>query len=116
MAKHTPGPWQVGSRHGNVMTEVADINYDRAVAAVWTHEFPADSKGTRRHETVEWPEGLANAKLIAAAPVLLQTCKQAHDALVAISLAAGWDDDLRFQISSALHNCRQIIAKAEGQK
>lgn len=66
MSAHTPGPWEVREGYGLLMAEVGPA--DRAVATVWTKRAIA---GKDKVEQVEWPEGQANACLIAASPDLL---------------------------------------------
>jgi hypothetical protein len=62
-SKHTPGPWNVNGMHDNGTPEVwvYDDKADQLVARVICE--------TKRHE--------ANARLIAAAPDLLEACKAA---------------------------------------
>jgi hypothetical protein len=58
---HTPGPWRVGSR-GVIEAEPRDGTLAEAVGAVAFVYGPKDAAG------------VANAKLIAAAPALLAAC------------------------------------------
>lgn len=63
--KHTPGPWHIGARYGDLKTEVLSSSH-RAIATVWTHAYnPADDK---HRSTTAHPQGQANLALIAAAP------------------------------------------------
>lgn len=64
MSKHTPGPWRVGES-----CRTADIKagYNALIARV-----EIESAGDR---------GDANARLIAAAPDLLEVCKRVRDGL-----------------------------------
>lgn len=68
--KHTPGPWHISGKHGNLRTEV--VSGGRAIAAVWTHQsVPADVTDPQRGTTEQPLEyGAANLHLIAAAPDL----------------------------------------------
>lgn len=76
-AAHTPGPWAVTSKYGDIKDEVAASG--RAVATVWTRRFATkvdDKRGTRSIIEPD-AEGEANARLIAASPVLLNACRLA---------------------------------------
>jgi hypothetical protein len=89
-AKHTPGPWHaaqttVYALHGHPLR----------------NRFSASVQGGRRDDA-EWGELLANARLMAAAPELLEACRDALD--------AGNDGDWQ----SAEKVLRAAIAKAEG--
>ena len=77
MSKHTPAPWVVGSNCGIVKTEILANNYSRGIATVWTKEAVKGKRDTYER----WPEGEANAKLIAAAPELLASCKELLDVI-----------------------------------
>lgn len=77
-AKHTPGPWHVGSRGGyNALTiyayNGASQHEDQGICDVfgiplrWMLEQVENDKASQI--------GLANAKLIAAAPELLAACE-----------------------------------------
>ena len=67
--KHTPGPYHLGARYGHLQTEVLGPT-GRAIATVWTHAFEHPRIGVPA--TYPHPEGQANARLIAAAPELLE--------------------------------------------
>jgi len=70
--KHTPGPWHIGARYGDLKTEVLSSTH-RAIATVWTHAYnPADDK---HRSTTAHPQGQANLALIAAAPALRTACE-----------------------------------------
>lgn len=62
--KHTPGPWVIGSGYGRYKTEITGPG--RAVGGVWTRRDAGALSDERRIE--DDPEGIANARLIAAAP------------------------------------------------
>ena len=72
-AQHTAGPWQVGSTN-NILTDIADENYTRALATVWTHKR---NMGDPQARPEAYAEGVANARLIAAAPALLAALEAA---------------------------------------
>lgn len=75
MAKHTPGPWRICGEYSSLKDEIGAEG--RAVATVWTRK-PAD--GTHERMPIPWDEGLANARLIAAAPDLLEAAIELKDA------------------------------------
>ena len=91
--KHTPGPWFVNYLDGERYSIVdnKDMGAFSGIAIVAFHD---DAEG----------ETKANARLIAAAPELLEALKQ----------AVAWMDGERTPIN-ALVNARKIIAKAEGK-
>ena len=69
MTEHTPGPWAISGDYGLFQSEIVAPNaYRHAVASVWTKR--SIEKGT----ILVWPEGEANARLIAAAPELYDAC------------------------------------------
>jgi len=87
---HTPGPWAIaGEEHANVI-----LSEDFVIADVYA--FKKGEAGPRTDE-----EGEANARLIAAAPDLLEVAKAAY---VYITGNPGLENALK-----------QAIAKAEGK-
>jgi hypothetical protein len=97
MSKHTPGPWMVETdvvQPNDVHVFAKDM---LGIAIVDSREYPEDT-GTVPREV-----GLANARLIAAAPELLEACKAA---------LAGFKQ-LGFQIVF-ISTIEAAIAKAEG--
>lgn len=99
-ATHTPGPWLHGKRYGNHRTEILNSTGGRAIASVWTHERTGDNY-------LPTDEGAANARLIAAAPELLE-------ALLHMLGAAETDcmDDKSNVWRSYMIDARAAIAKA----
>lgn len=93
--KHTPGPWHF---HAN------SEDYT---------EYDIEPHGWGRYIEIKdrTNEGLANARLIAAAPDLLGACKVAHDAILGVC-QAGWGPG---QIESYLKELNKAINKAEGR-
>ena len=71
MSAHTPGPWRITDRYG-VLTYQVGID-GRTVCTVWPRQ-----QGNRPSvvDTEPWPEGEANARLIAAAPDLLESLRE----------------------------------------
>lgn len=67
MAAHTPGPWLNHGQYNALRDEIGAEG--RAICTVWTRK-PGDGL-IDRQEPQPWPEGEANARLIAAAPDML---------------------------------------------
>ena len=67
MSKHTPGPWETGCRRTQVEVRPEGWNVPMCVADCHPLNYPPDSEQER----------VANARLIAAAPELLEACKSA---------------------------------------
>jgi hypothetical protein len=109
--KHTPGPWNVEQdvvNNGDILIMTPEF---RPLASVDVREIPEDTDGIPR-ETA-----LANARLIAAAPDLLEACKKlANEAAGFLALSDierhGMTNSriLRTRIEEA----RDFIQKAEG--
>lgn len=106
MSKHTPGPWKIdGPKAMNIQCNIHRvINDDRFPAAfvpAWDQPAPGEEDGTE--------EARANARLIAAAPDLLEALKALRDAVEASKKMNGREYiDLGIQVNAA-------IAKAEGR-
>ena len=92
MSKHTPGPWTITRDEENYVHISGNwVNFARVVV-----RFRGDKQ--------DYKTGLANARLIAAAPDMLAALKDARDALFdRAPITVG----LEAQINAA-------IAKAEG--
>jgi hypothetical protein len=109
MSKHTPGPWVWD---GNV----CDYNIDQEAPWLVTSEY---------HKDQRLPSGVilggqiqchseANARLIAAAPELLEALKDLLDhytSLVNSGDAGNWDAETEGEVIAT----RAAIAKAEGE-
>jgi|CXWL01.1.fsa_nt_gi hypothetical protein len=95
-SQFTPGPWTI--RH-----EFNVFGGDRLVANTGGRGGNVNPEGIRR-------ENLANARLIAAAPELLEALKQC-DALLAVTDSLEAMQDQRHPLNAA----RAAIAKAEGK-
>jgi len=102
MNKHTPGPWKVANKtypFVYAIDPVCDVNrFDLLINGGCT------SSGRTKPE-----ELMANARLIAAAPDLLEACK-----VKLLALEGKEYDPGAFDIAAEL--CRKAIAKAEGTK
>jgi hypothetical protein len=108
MSKHTPGPWEDGTmsiskRNWALIHDGAEINIVKrgadVIAAVWCGD---DEDG----------EEAANARLIAAAPELLEALEGLY-ALAFVSLAVanhGGPETTRI-----MQTARAVIAKAKGE-
>jgi hypothetical protein len=95
MSKHTPGPWTSG-HHGNVALWVGPSHLAHPVALV-----PWDSHAEARDEARD------NARLIAAAPDLLEALKE----------ILPWHDfhPLEQTDNRIVNLCREAISKAKGR-
>lgn len=93
-SKHTPGPWTTTSIH-------PQRDWVNASGRAALAEVAVVVSGR------EWPEGKANARLIAAAPDLLAACTR----------ALGFVDSMPDNDNVGLADClRAVIAKAEGRE
>ena len=104
--KHTPGPWRVSPLDGRtcgpsrlLISNGTEVSQLQAVAIV----------------TLRTGETDANARLIAAAPDLLDACRMAHAALRHYQehLNAGQFNSV--EDKDAIDYCADAIAKAEGR-
>ena len=93
MSKHTPGPWEVAYQDKNGQSVVKGEHIE--VATCWHHCVGSIEK-----------EMHANARLIAAAPELLEALKEIVDA----ADGAGWE-----QLDPSFKKARAAIAKATGE-
>lgn len=75
-SQHTPGPWRIKGPFGPVSVEIGVEG--RSVARVTDRKYVNAATG-HRHDTVGLPEGLADARLIAAAPELLAALREVYD-------------------------------------
>lgn len=97
MSKHTPGPWKVGAKFdtGSASTsgvEISDIENSETVAVAVEGN---DSGGIYAYQEV-----MANARLIAAAPELLDALKELVD---------------RYPNNVGITKAKAALAKAEGK-
>jgi hypothetical protein len=109
MSKHTPGPWKL--RRAEHSLEHDFILHAGPHIIAWS--VPRSARGNTRKKS----EHIANAKLIAAAPVLLEALKLAEAALADIGDADREPgDDLAWceaRAAQDLPAIRAAIAKAE---
>lgn len=133
-ATHTPGPWQIGhlgSDKDSTIRYNASNVYDScgekticSVSGIYLHCCLSDLE---RDDNGRCAEGLANARLIAAAPELLASLKQAEDELSGVleqleDRFDGAPDSVQkwmvfpiTEIRRRLVSIRPAIAKAEGR-
>lgn len=103
--KHTPGPWSIDQNDLALRGQFLDINTDYAgvlVASVVDLDY-------------DRPECEANARLIAAAPELLESLQEILDASDAELKGQGSDHDPECPFCSKADKARAVIAKATGQ-
>ena len=93
--KHTPGPWFASGRYIGTVNHMSYIGECRNAADNWSDDCPAS----------------ANARLIAAAPELLEALKEAQLALAMCQPRT--DNGAKCQ-REAMENARDAIAKATG--
>lgn len=99
MSTHSPAPWGIVGRYGKYSDEIADAN-GQAVAWAFTRKGdPQSVTGVLPH-----PQGEANARLIAAAPELLDALRMVLD-----------DPDSLAGRPRTEECVREAIAKAEGR-
>ena len=104
MSKHTPGPWRI-------LPEECDKPYIRVRGTVLGARYKVANVITPSYEGVherEAEETRANARLIAAAPELLEALKLMVERFAD---SAGYFGDFK---SDAVKNAEAAIAKAEG--
>lgn len=105
MTQHTKGPWEVmWEDHANVI-----IGADQAVIADCFH---ADDRtqGPREQE-----QALANARLIASAPELLEALNHAHNSLRTFRNVPKEEQEWTSFDDDVMEAIERAIAKAEGR-
>ncbi len=121
-AQHTQGPWRIGMRNGaNANTIYARNGADNysddgicTVYEIWQHS---------NIEEVQQCKGIANARLIAAAPELLEALDESTSAireLVGVIVKHGLAADGKFDgiwewLNSTCEQADAAIAKAKGE-
>ena len=107
--QHTPGPWAIGRDGYNPDKIYADQDTVAAVFGLPLHSTIGDVRGDNR-----WAQGLANARLIAAAPDLLAALQRVVDrATHAKPDSCG--QEMRAIRAALVDEARAAIAKATGQ-
>jgi hypothetical protein len=111
MANHTPGPWEITGRRANH----PDYPYYWAISAPKWLEFARVvvrlSDDGEAPDAEDYPEGVANANLIAAAPELLDVAKDARSVLRIVDRSDAW----RAERNRVLAALEAAIAKASEQ-
>jgi hypothetical protein len=100
-AQHTPGPWEVGMRGGfnaNLICDRSgeDEHTDNAICSVF---------GMYQHQDIDeqkYSKGLANARLIAKAPEMLEALKDAYPYIA--------DDALRERVGNLIADATGVQA------
>ena len=95
MAGHTPGPWHIEGRRGDAYWLSAGINAHRDGPETYVGLFDPEPENAE-----------ANARLIAAAPDLLEALK---------ACVVDLDDSGQPSAGAALEAAANAIAKAEGR-
>jgi hypothetical protein len=104
--KHTPGPWTVGQK-GDYGTYNANVIYAGSEGICAVGQIPLHTKLEQISGEPRWQTGLANARLIAAAPDLLEACKH---------LVAAIERGNVEMAEVAAESASAAIAKAEGKE
>ena len=105
--KHTPGPWVVAGFPDNISYDAINANGPRVVAWVKRDkENPSDS------DPVTLVEAKANARLIAAAPEMVELLRQVVNTLDIIPEDAA----NRFTFHFDLDRLNALLAKLDGEK
>lgn len=105
-SKHTPGPWSKGKCYGHTRVEIVGDAGNRMVASV-VDTKSAYNRATDKNELVQCEEGEANARLIAAAPELLE-------ALIRARRCIAWACEQRSEFHIEYGLADAAIAKATG--
>lgn len=108
-ARHTAGPWQIEFSKsmditGNIHRVFDKDRFPTAFVPAWDAAKPGEIDGT--------DEAKANARLIAAAPDLLDALKLAEGHLEEMRQDARWHPVSHCPV---LDRVRQVIAQAEGK-
>jgi len=105
MNKHTPGPWEVTDLRHSIVVRTESPNKTKYGASRY-----AAIGGFDRSDPDQLSEALANARLIAAAPDLLEALELMLDRFRDTEGSHGqWEEE-------ATENARAAIAKARGEQ
>ncbi len=106
MSGHTPGPWLIGEQNGHCGVSIDETSEDGArVATVYLGIVTsAASWGEEHFALPENAEAMANARLIAAAPELLE----------ALRMLLPFAEDVTQSGCDAIAAAEALIAKIEG--
>lgn len=113
--RHTPGPWQVMNDYDGATIVIANVDGETFSdgTSTFSYDFvcdtlPDDGDGSRSREIAK-----ANARLIAAAPELLEALKTAKGTIRAWHGRSQWD--IYDRASPEMKAINSAIAKAEGR-
>lgn len=111
MSKHTPGPWSIRevSKHGT------SVDGFVGVGVAWCGANT--TVGNKGAHSISESEAEANARLIAAAPELLDALTRMLKQFPADSdlYAAGWDSSAINEACDAYDAARAAVRKATGE-
>lgn len=118
MSKHTPGPWQVGTKHHHNACQVYAADGQDAVCMVydiWLHRNVDECKDCK---------GMANARLIAAAPELyaelynqVKNCPSCKGTGTSVDIMVFVMDGTHAEADCLrCMGARKALAKAEGKQ
>lgn len=96
-ASHTPGPWSVNTAHEDPQFQSVSDKDGRTIADIAYHKF------TETHYPLR-AESEANARLIAAAPELLDAAKWALNFITNTERSYGIELDASAKLRSAIDN------------
>ena len=108
MSKHTPGPWSFEDQESATFVRNSD-----GLRIADTHSY--SPRLVREHENA--PDAavrLANARLIAAAPDLLEALNALHEAFLGVVINVPKARKEQFRL--AVEKASAALAKAEGTK
>jgi hypothetical protein len=111
MGKHTPGPWSVFRRDG-YSTYIHAINEGDEIN---TFQVASCYCATSRKYFPTRDEAEANARLIAAAPELLEALKDAADAIEHWGAYVPEYFQSKHDLEADIDRARDTIAKVEGR-
>ena len=103
---HSPAPWAIAGRYGLYKDEISDANGNSVATVRTRNTYPK----AQIEDMYDIPEGQANARLIAAAPELLDAL---HHILNIEGACFGADESWNLDWHWA--KVRAAIAKAEGR-
>jgi hypothetical protein len=109
-AQWTPGPWRVGDQNGHCGISIDEISEEGArVATVYLGVVTTAVEWGEQHFALpENAEAVANARLIAAAPELVEALRRL------LNFAENTESELGIELDSA-RNARALLARIEGE-
>ncbi len=110
--KHMKGPWTADFSRVNGHLGITVYSEEMHIATVYLKEYQAPNrKGGEMNQPVN-KETVANARLIAAAPELLEACK---NALPALEWGKVHAEGNFIQFGVAIEKIKAAMVKAEGK-